>query len=123
MELLVIRPRADDARDDERLSAVLRDALSGTAYRECDDMAALPDLRGRRLLFAAALGDYGVNAAYGRLLRRLRAEPGLLEGCAAGLVIDGSGELYTKSTAAELVLAVNGAGCALLGRPLVEATG
>jgi len=37
--------------------------------------------------------------------------------------VDGPGELYTKSTAAELALAMNRAGCALLGRPLVEATG
>ena len=33
------------------------------------------------------------------------------------------GSVYTKSTAAELALAMNRAGCALLGRPLVEATG
>ena len=37
--------------------------------------------------------------------------------------MDGPGELYTKSTAAELALAMNSAGCALVGRPLVEATG
>ena len=37
--------------------------------------------------------------------------------------MDGPGELYTKSTAAQAALAMNGAGCALVGRPLVEATG
>ena len=52
------------------------------------------------------------------MLARLRREPELLEGCTGGLVVDGPGELYTKSTAAELALAMNRAGCALLGRPL-----
>jgi len=123
MELLVIRPPADETQDDERLSAVLRDALSDLPHRTLTNMDDLPDLRGRRLLFAVALGQYGVNAAYLRLLRRLRAEPDILDGCTAALAVDGAGELYTKSVAAELALAVNMAGCALLGRPLVEATG
>ncbi|MBR3561390.1 MAG: flavodoxin family protein [Oscillospiraceae bacterium] len=123
MELLVIHPSADEVRDDERLSAVLRDALSGLPHRTLTDMDGLPDLRGRRLLFALALGEYGVNSACLRLLRRLRAEPDLLEGCTAALVVDGAGELYTKSAASELALAANLAGSALLGRPLVEATG
>ena len=102
---------------------MLRDALEGISYRILTDMDALPDLRGRRLLFALALGEYGVNTACLRLLRRLRAEPGLLSGCVSAMVVDGSGELYTKSAAAELAFAVNQAGSALLGRPLVEATG
>lgn len=123
MELLVIRPPADEPRDDERLSAVLRGALSDLPHRIFTDMDDLPDLRGRLLLFAVALGAYGVNAAYLRLLRRLRAEPTMLDGCTAALAVDGAGELYTKSAAAELALAVNMAGSALLGRPLVEATG
>lgn len=123
MELLVIQPPADEKRDSERLRTVLRDALEGSSYRILTDMDALPDLRGRRLLFALALGEYGVNTACLRLLRRLRAEPGLLSGCVSAMVVDGSGELYTKSAAAELAFAVNQAGSALLGRPLVEATG
>jgi len=123
MELLVIAPPADRAEDGARLSAVLDEALRGMEYRVLTDMSALPDLRGRRLLFALALGAYGVNTAYTRLLLRLRVDPTMLEGCTAALVVDGSGELYTKSTAAELAFAANLAGCALIGRPLVEGTG
>ena len=123
MELFVIRPPADDARDDTRLNGVLQAALSDVECCELTDMAALPDLRGKRLLFAVALGEYGVNAAYMRLLRTLRAETSMLRGCTSALLVDGAGELYTKSTAAELGLAANLAGSALIGRPLVEATG
>jgi len=123
MDLFVIHPPADDARDETRINAVLQHALSGTAYRELTDMDALPDLRGQRILFAVALGVYGIGTAYTRLLRALRAEPSLLDGCTAALIVDGAGELYTKSAAAELALAANLAGSAFIGRPLVEATG
>ncbi len=123
MELLVIAPGTGEADNGARLAAVLEEALRGVEHRVLTDPDALPDLRGKRLLFALALGTYGINTAYTRLLLRLRAEATMLEGCTAAMVVDGAGELYTKSTAAELALAVNLAGCALIGRPLVEATG
>ncbi|MBE6910629.1 MAG: NAD(P)H-dependent oxidoreductase [Ruminococcaceae bacterium] len=123
MELTVIRLPADDASDDKRLDGVLQSALDGVAHATVTDVSALPDLRGRRLLFAMALGAYGVNTAYLRLLARLRAAPDTLDGCVSALIVDGGGELYTKSAAAELALALNSAGSALPGRPLVEATG
>lgn len=122
-ELTVIRLPAEERENDARLDSVLSDALSGTAHRVYTGPDGLPDLRRRRLLFAAALGRYGVNTALSRFLIKLRRDPTLLEDCVSGLVVDGGGDLYTKSAAAELALAVNGAGSALLGRPLVEATG
>ena len=78
---------------------------------------------GDRVLFAAALDDDGMSEGVFSLLRQLRRDPDLLCGRTAGLVITGQGELYTKSTARTLALTANMAGCALLGRPLVEATG
>ena len=47
----------------------------------------------------------------------------LLDGCTGAVVVTGVGELYTKDAARDLVLSANLAGCAFLGRPLVEATG
>ena len=44
-------------------------------------------------------------------------------GSAAGVVVTGVGEFYTKDVARDMVFAANQAGCAFLGRPLVEATG
>lgn len=78
---------------------------------------------GDRVLFAAALDDDGMSEGVFSLLRQLRRNPDLLRGCTAGLVVTGQGELYTKSTARTLALTANMAGCAFLGRPLVEATG
>ena len=123
MKLTVIYLPAERPEDDARLRGVLQSALDGAAYETYTDADALPDLRGRRMLFAVALGRYGVNTACARLLLRLRAEPSLLEGCVSALIVDGGSDLYTKSAAAELAFAVNRAGSALLGRPLVEATG
>ena len=123
MNVTLIRLPADASEDDARLDAVLRHALDGVAHEAYIDPDALPDLRGRRLLFAVPLGAHGVNTAYTRLLLRLRSGLLPLDGCVSALLVDGTGELYTKSAATELALALNGAGSALLGRPLVEGTG
>ena len=83
----------------------------------------LPRLEGEKLLFAVSLDEGGCNLAYYRMLAALRRGEILLDGCTAGVVVTGVGELYTKTVARDLVLAANLAGCAFLGRPLVEATG
>ena len=123
MKLTVIYLPADRTEDDARLRGVLQSALDSATYDEYTDVDALPDLRGLRLLFAVALGQYGINTACARLLLRLREEPDMLNGCVSALLVDAQGDLYTKSAASELALAINSAGSALLGRPLVEATG
>ena len=81
------------------------------------------DFTGKRLLFTLAVDEAGADPSLFTLLRRLRTEPGALEGAAAAMVADGSGELYTKSSAQALALACSMAGACLPGRALVEATG
>lgn len=80
-------------------------------------------LENRALLFAVPLDDGGTNHGYYDLLAFLRTHPGALDGCVGGVIVDGTGDLYTKAAARELVLAANSAGCAFPGHPLVEATG
>lgn len=123
MSLILIYPSADDPQDNQRLDEVLAHALAGVEHRTVTHAAELSGLQGQTLLFAVPLGEYGVNLEYVSMLRRLRAQSDLLEGCLAGIIVDGGGDLYTKSTASELAFALNTAGCALIGRPLVEATG
>jgi len=106
-----------------RLQALLDRVLAGKEVRVSQKAEDVRDLAGKKILFAVALDEAGLNFEALRVLARLRREPDLLEGSAAGLIVDGPGELYTKSAAAELAFAVNQAGCALIGRPLVEATG
>ena len=93
----------------------------GSAFLDPD--GGWEGLAGEKLLFAVALDEGGCNAACYRMLSVLRRAEGLLDGCTAGVVVTGVGELYTKDVARDLVLAANLAGCAFLGRPLVEATG
>ncbi len=83
----------------------------------------LTGLAGEKLLFAVALDESGCGLEYYRMLSVLRRGGGRLAGCTAGVVVTGQGELYTKDVARDLVLAANLAGCAFIGRPLVEATG
>ena len=115
MALTVILPPGDHRNAlMDRLAAVL------PPEAEVTDRLENP---GEKVLLAAALDDDGMSEGVFTLLRQLRRDPRLLEGRTAGLVLTGQGELYTKSTARTLALAANMAGCALLGRPLVEATG
>ena len=117
--LTVILPQNEYAGQLQSLLLPLLPA--GAVWR--DPAGGLDGLRGKRLLFAVALDEGGCNLSYYRMLSRLRLDGGLLEGCTGALVVTGVGELYTKDVARDLVLAANLAGCAFLGRPLVEATG
>jgi multimeric flavodoxin WrbA len=120
--ITVLRPVCHRDSDRARLDRALAFALEGAAFEILDGENPPGDLRGRRILFALALDEWGFNAGYVAMLRWIRSRPGCLEGCAGGVVVDGAGELYTKSVACELVLSANMAGCAFVGRPLVEAT-
>ena len=119
MALTVLLPENPYSRE---LLALLWPLLPPDS-RICDPDAGLEGLAGQRLLFALALDESGCSESGYRMLMTLRRSRTLLEGCVAGLVVTGRGELYTKDAARDLVFAANQAGCAFLGRPLVEATG
>ena len=104
------------------LRALLEPLLPpGSVIRRPED--GMEDLQNRRLLFAVALDPSGCNLAYYGMLRALRGSDILLRGSVAGVIVTGVGEFYTKDVARDMVFAANQAGCAFLGRPLVEATG
>ena len=122
MSLVLIKPLPESPPASARMDGVLRHALTDSDCQVVYTADGLTNLQGKRLLFAVALGDTGINFEYLRMLQRIRREPELFKGCTAGLIVDADSPLYTKSTAAELTCAANMAGCAFLGRPLVEAT-
>lgn len=118
-ELLIVAPALEEGG---RLAGVLR----RTAGENCQWVFAARDFApraGQRALFALELDETGTNPEAYALLARLRGRERLLEGCTGALIVDGKTELYTKSAARQLALAANRAGCALVGGPLVEATG
>jgi len=119
--MVVLLP--DNPPYSDKLKARLAPLMpTGTIWRE-DAEIDLSGLKGEKLLFAVALDQAGCSSACYKMLSILRQGMGLLEGCTAGVVVAGEGELFTKDAARNLVLAANLAGCAFVGRPLVEATG
>ena len=101
--------------------------LLNHALQECEVKRLTPEdlaegVSGLRILFALCVDELGVGEEYVRLLRLLRRGQCFYD-CWAGIIVDGSNELFTKSAAQELVLAANMAGCAFPGKPLVEGTG
>lgn len=134
--LTVIFPREGPPEEYGRLAEVLRESLDGIEHivlttaeetgkffkdKSCREES--PRGRLRPVLFVIPLGKEGVNLEYMRLLRLLRKERTLLDGCAGGVIADGESDLYTKAVSRELVFTANQAGCAFVGRPLVEGTG
>ena len=134
-EILLIRPREPGGRENSRLLKALREGLAGVRLQEVTEVSqleAMTDESGRLApegwtgkhlaLFAIDLGEYGVNLEYTRLLGWLRCDPKSVEGWTGGVTADADSDLYTKSAARELVFTANRAGCAFVGRPLVEGT-
>ncbi len=101
-----------------RLDRVLGLALAGRAVEETPFPAP-----GELVLFVLCVDRLGPDESFVRLLRRLRADPLCMEGCTAGVIVDGATELDTKDMARQLILTANASGCAFPARPLVEATG
>ncbi len=104
----------------QRLQEALDFALSGVEHRFAEQN---DDLRGKRLLFALCTDEAGMDGKTLELLRFLRKNPHCLQESCGALVVDGESELYTKQLAQEMALSANLAGCAFMGKPLVEATG
>ena len=105
-----------------RLTQALGKALSGMQVQALAPEKIAQAAAGKRLIFAVALDEYGPDGQFTALLRALRQNPGCLAGCCGAIIVDGGGELYTKQAAQELALAANMAGCAFMGKPLVEGT-
>lgn len=116
--LLVVSPGSIVS---ERLSKTLDAALRDIPF-ELKNTLDTP-LKNERILFAVSLNESGVNHGYYDLLAFLRTHTDCLKDCVGGVLVDGPGNLYTKSVGRDLVLAASLAGCTFPGRPLVEATG
>ena len=115
--LTLITPGACSPRCEQTLRSALQ------TIPVCRRQTLSEPLHNARILFVISLDESGINPAFYKLLAYLRTRPNCLKGCVGGVVIDGCGDLYTKSIGRELVLAANLAGCTFPGRPLVEATG
>ena len=123
-KLTIIRPRCRDREKAARLHDVLEFGLKDHEYELLETIGQVreADLTNRRILFAIELGESGINLEYYSLLKMIRLEKNMFDGSVAGVIVDGNSELFTKSVARHLVFSANRAGCAFVGRPLVEGT-
>ena len=141
MGLMVIFPEAEDGDTEVRIRQLLEPVF--TKYpactvvrkeRELEALLAEGGLTGKKILFAAALGNDGMYGSLFSMLRMIRKQDadhtrirewqrGCLKDSTGAVLIDASTEQYTKSTGREIVRTANAAGCRFVGRPLVEGTG
>lgn len=127
MELILIWPKQGT---EERMEQVSAFALKNITVRDCirepEELAQWirqGKLQEQRLLFVISPGKSGINLKLYAMLELLRTNAGCLKNSIAGLLVDGTGEYYTKSIAQEVVRTANEAGCWFAGRPLAEGTG
>ncbi|MBQ0058742.1 MAG: NAD(P)H-dependent oxidoreductase [Lachnospiraceae bacterium] len=107
----------------ERIGEALKEALFELPVTEFGPDYIVKDGTNRLILFTLALDELGAPLEFYQLLRDIRQCGDCFEGSLVGMVVDGNSELFTKNLAQELALAVNMAGGALPGKPLVEGTG
>ena len=138
-EIIVLRPSYGENVKETRLEQALEYALKDKTYRVIGNLEDFQEEFAskrrdyvnegggsrplRRVLFAVHLGASGINLELFRWLKEMRMNPNLLTNCVGGVIVDGEGDLYTKSMGRQLVLAANACGCAFPGRPYVEGTG
>lgn len=82
----------------------------------------LPDLKGKKIIFAIELDQCGFNIPLFDILLKLkkRGDRSLLNSKAV-IIVQSSSELFTKSIARKIILLCNQMGCAFSGHPVVEA--
>ena len=123
---LVRLDKNQDAGGD-RLADVLKYALPGKEYRRIRTVSEflLASLTGemKEIIFALSIPENGYAPEWFDLIGCLLERPGRLKDMKAVVIVDGKGEMFTKSIGRELIFAANYAGCAFPGKPLVEATG
>ncbi|MBA1336140.1 MAG: hypothetical protein HPY66_2099 [Firmicutes bacterium] len=106
-----------------RLMSMAEAATSCAAARIIETPSNLPDLKGKKILFAVELDDLGNSIpmleAVACIARRGNTS---LYGSTGAVLVHSSSELYTKSAAQNLIFLANTLGCRFPGNPLVEAT-
>ncbi len=106
-----------------RLSVMVKAATDGIPARTLTGTDSLPDLQGKKILFAAELDQTGFSIPIMQLFDKLsKRGRDALQGCSAALLIHSSNDLFTKSAAQNIIFLANRLGCRFPGNPVIEAT-
>ncbi len=119
-ELIVLMP----GEISERLQKMLEYSTKGydlNIVSTCDEMK---DLKCRKILFVAELGDTGINIELFKMLEKISLSGNdFMENSFGSVLINSGSELFSRDIARKIILYANLAGCMFPGRPLSEATG
>ncbi|WZL71652.1 NAD(P)H-dependent oxidoreductase [Clostridiaceae bacterium 35-E11] len=107
----------------DNLSKMVQAATSEIPTITITSSTTLPDLKNKKILFALELNSMGYDIPMLQVFSQLyaRGKDALL-GSSAGIFIHSKSELYTKSTAKNIIFLANQLGCSFIGHPIVEAT-
>ncbi|RKD29142.1 flavodoxin family protein [Thermohalobacter berrensis] len=84
----------------------------------------LPDLRNKKIVFAVQLNNAGFNIELSKIFTKLwNRGKDALSGSTGVVLTHSHNELFTKTSAQNIIFHANQLGCRFPGRPLVEATG
>ncbi|MCL1983139.1 MAG: NAD(P)H-dependent oxidoreductase [Clostridiales bacterium] len=124
-DFILVKPLCRERIKSVRLDNVLERSLKGYEYEEVSTTEEFEraEIKGRRVVFAISQGTSGINLEYYGILKKIRLGCDCLEGCTGAIIADGASEFHTKAAARELALSANMAGCAFVGKSLVEGTG
>ena len=121
-DLIMVRPHCRESVKTRRLSSILENSLKGYSYDTVTTVEEFEGLENKKILFAIALGESGINLELYGIMKSIRLNRTCFEGSVGGIIIDGNSELFTKSVGRELALSANLSGCSFPGKPLVEGT-
>lgn len=123
--LTVIKPALGFGGDLKRYDKVLSEALAGEKFRLIENAREFreADLTNQKILFAIGLDEKGLNYEYYKVLWEIRDNQHAFDGSIGAITVDGTSELFTKSTAKQLAFSANQSGCTFVAKALVEATG
>jgi Multimeric flavodoxin WrbA len=114
----------------ERIDQILERPIFGSDFEEVSSVEEFQEKfpgvgsdQLRRVLFVVCLPPSGVCLECQALIAYLVENRDSMKNTVGGVIIDGKGELFTRSLARQLVFAANFAGCTFPGRSLVEGTG
>ena len=125
IKLILIKPKCENKDSEFRLEKILNKAFLNREYDLIDTIDELKksNLKHKKLVFAIALGETGINIEYYRMVEYLTLNKNALVDSVAGIIVDGKSELFTKNISRQLAFAANFAGCTFPGKALVEGTG
>jgi len=106
------------------LDKMIDSVTEGWDTVKIQDEKNIPDLKGKKIVFAVELNDAGISLGLDKILTEIfNRGKQALSGSVGGVLVHSNTELYTKTVAQNIIFLTNQLGLSFPGRPLVEATG